>query len=291
MKKTIGFLGVGLMGHGMAKNVVDKGWPLIVKAHTRHEAVNDLVTRGAREVQGIGEMVAYCDCIVLCVNSSIEVEAIMAEIFTHVSQTGKGGLCVIDTSTSEPRSTYALAHKASVMGITYFDAPLSRTPTQAWEGELTTFVGGPETLWGPWKDLLDSWSAVVIHAGNDVGTAHAIKLVNNLISIGYAALWAECYNMLDALKIDAKILREVVTNSGMNCLNFQNFSRYPCDGDPNGHKFALKNAAKDIRYYAEMASTFDVAVPISSAVGSVMKTAISRDMGERMLPELGGALK
>ena len=73
--KTIGFIGVGLMGHGMAKNIVEKGWPLLVVSHRNRAPVDDLVGRGAREVASPREMAAQADIIHLCVSGSAQVEA------------------------------------------------------------------------------------------------------------------------------------------------------------------------------------------------------------------------
>ena len=75
LELTIGFIGVGLMGHGMAKNIVEKGWPLLVVSHRSRAPVDDLVGRGAREVASPREMAAQADIIHLCVSGSAQVEA------------------------------------------------------------------------------------------------------------------------------------------------------------------------------------------------------------------------
>ena len=93
----------------------------------------------------------------------------------------------------------------------------------------------------------------MIPVGGPVGSAHAIKLINNLVALGYAAIWSECYAMVEKIGIEPGVLREVVTNSGMNCGNFQNFSKYAVEGDPNAHKFSIANACKDLTYYTRLA--------------------------------------
>ena len=77
MKERIGFIGVGLMGHGMAKNIVEKGWPLTVLAHRKREAVDDLKARGAEEAASPREIAEESDVVVLCVTGSPQVEAIV----------------------------------------------------------------------------------------------------------------------------------------------------------------------------------------------------------------------
>src|SRR5215207_2995721 len=99
----VGFVGIGLMGHGMAKNIVEKGHPLTIVAHRNREPVEDLKSRGAKEVASLHDLAAQSDIVVLCVTGSPQVEAIL---------TGPGGLAsagkeliVCDCSTSDPSST------------------------------------------------------------------------------------------------------------------------------------------------------------------------------------------
>src|SRR6186997_2498076 len=106
-KPVVGFVGVGLMGWGMAKNAVEKGWPLRVIAHRKREAVDDLVGRGAREVASLAEMAAEAEAIVLCVTGSPEVEAAVAEIVPAA----RAGLTILDASTSDPEVTERLANE------------------------------------------------------------------------------------------------------------------------------------------------------------------------------------
>ena len=112
----VGFVGVGLMGRGMARNIVEKGHPLTIVAHRNREPVEDLKSRGAREAADLHELAAQSDIVVLCVTGSPQVEATL---------TGPGGLAsagkqlvVCDCSTSDPSSTVKLAASLAPQGIT-----------------------------------------------------------------------------------------------------------------------------------------------------------------------------
>ena len=172
--------------------------------------------------------------------------------------------------------------------MTLLDVPLSRTPVQAWAGELTTFVGGPAELVEKWRPLLGTWASVVIPIGGPVGSAHALKLINNLVALGYAAVWAECYGMVRKIGAEAAVFREVVSNSGMNCRNFQNFSKYPVDGDRRGHKFSIANAFKDLSYYERMATRHRAATLMSDGALQTLKLGMAMGMGERYRAGDGG---
>ena len=281
-KPVVGFVGVGLMGWGMAKNAVEKGYPLRVIAHRKREAVDDLVGRGAREVGSLAEMAAEAEVIVLCVTGSPEVEATVAAIVPAA----KPGLTIIDSSTSDPEVTDRLAAELAGKGITLLDAPLSRSPAQAWTGELTTYVAGPAELVERWRPLLSTWASAVIPTGGPVGSAHALKLINNLVALGYAAVWAECFAMVRKVGAEPGVFREIVTNSGMNCLNFQNFAKYPVEGDPNGHRFSIANAFKDLSYYERMATRHRAATLMSDGALQTLKLGMAMGMGERFMPEM-----
>ncbi len=281
-KPVVGFVGVGLMGWGMAKNVVEKGYPLRVVAHRKREAVEDLVARGAAECADLAEMAGQCDAVVLCVTGAPEVEAAVGRI----AAAARPGLTIIDASTSDPEVTERLAAELAARGITFFDAPLSRTPAHAWSGELTTYCGGPAELIERWRPLLATWANVIIPVGGPVGSAHAIKLVNNLVALGYAAVWSECYAMVRKIGAEPAVFREVVTNSGMNCGNFQSFSKYAVEGDPEAHKFTLANAFKDLSYYNRLATRHRAATLMSDGALQTLKLGMAMGFGERFMPEM-----
>ncbi|MGI4748116.1 MAG: NAD(P)-dependent oxidoreductase, partial [Janthinobacterium lividum] len=134
MTQKIGFAGVGLMGHGMAKNLLEKGFALTVLGHRKRDAVEDLLARGATEATSARALGEASDIVVLCVTGSPQVRALVQGP-DGLEAAGKP-LLVIDCSTSEPAVTTALAESLKPAGITLIDAPLSRTPKEAWAGTL-----------------------------------------------------------------------------------------------------------------------------------------------------------
>jgi 3-hydroxyisobutyrate dehydrogenase-like beta-hydroxyacid dehydrogenase len=272
------------MGKGMAKNAVEKGFPVTVLAYRKRDAVDDLIKRGATEAASAKELAAKVDVIVLCVTGAPQVEETLRKS-DGILVGARTGLTIIDSSTSEPDLTERLNKELAPRGITFFDAPLSRTPAHAWTGELTTFVGGPSELLEKWRPLLSTWANAIIPTGGPVGSAHALKLVNNLMAIGYASLWSECYAMMGKIGLKPQVLRELIANTGMNCGNFQNFSKYICDGDANAHQFALSNCLKDMTYYNRMAGKHNTATLMSDGALETLKLGINMGFGHRNIPE------
>ena len=125
--KTVGLIGVGLMGHGIGKNIVEKGFALNVLAHRNREPVEDLVKRGAKELTSAAEIAAASDMVILCVTGTPQVEeAVYGE--AGLLKGVKKGLIIADCSTAVPDSTIKISADLASKGIYFVDTPMTRTP-------------------------------------------------------------------------------------------------------------------------------------------------------------------
>ena len=138
--ERIGFVGIGLMGHGMAKHLLAKGYSLAFKVHRNRANLADLIAAGAVEVKDARALVAASDIIFFCVTGSPQVEEIIYGA-DGLLAAAREGMLVVDCSTSEPNSTARIRADLAKRGVTYIDAPLARTPKEAEEGRLNTMVG------------------------------------------------------------------------------------------------------------------------------------------------------
>jgi len=139
MPNKIGFIGVGLMGQGMAANLLAKGYPVMVMAHRNRAPVDDLVAKGATEGESPSAIAAASDIVILCVTGAPQVETVAFGENGLVEGAGEG-LIVIDCSTSEPSTTERLVEALEAKGAVLADAPLARTPKEAEEGRLNAMV-------------------------------------------------------------------------------------------------------------------------------------------------------
>jgi 3-hydroxyisobutyrate dehydrogenase-like beta-hydroxyacid dehydrogenase len=250
-KPKIGFIGLGFMGHGIAKNIVEKGYALTVLGRKKREAVDDLIGRGANEVKSAKEVAAHSDVIFLCVTGSREVEAILRGD-SGLKQGLKAGSIVVDCSTSDPNSTLALAGELSDLDVDYADAPLGRTPKEAWAGTLDTMVGAKDEVFAKLKPVLETWAGKVVHIGG-VGDGHKMKLLNNFLSLGYGALYAEALALAAKVGVSPQRFDSVIRGGRMDCGFYQTFMQWTLDGNRDAHKFTIANAFKDLRYLESMA--------------------------------------
>ncbi len=283
MTEQIGFIGVGLMGHGMAKNIVEKGFPLTVLAHRQREAVDDLKARGAEEAASPRAVAERSDVVVLCVTGSPQVEAVVLGP-DGLASAGKP-LMIIDCSTSEPASTRRLAADLAPKGIAFIDAPLSRTPKDAWEGTLDVMVGGDPANVARARPVLETFAGRIVETG-PVGTGHTMKLLNNFVSMGYAALYSEALTVGAKAGLSPQVFDAVIRNGRMDCLFYQTFSKYVIERDRNAHRFTLANASKDMTYLAGFALALGVANPVGAAVRNAFAQAVATGHGEDYVPML-----
>ncbi|MDX7952620.1 NAD(P)-dependent oxidoreductase [Lichenihabitans sp. Uapishka_5] len=283
MADRIGFIGLGFMGHGMAANILKKGFALTVMANRRREALDDLVGRGATEVTTPRAMAEACEVVVLCVTGSPQVEALV-ERPDGLAAAGKP-LVIVDCSTSEPASTRRLAAALEPHGITLIDAPLGRTPKDAWEGTLDVMVGGDDAAIDRVRPVLESFAGRVIPTG-PVGTGHTMKLLNNFLSMGYAALYSEALMIGAKAGLAPKTFDSVVRGGRMDCGFYQTFFKYVIERDRDAHKFALSNGLKDVTYLASFAQALQVANPIGAAVRNSFAAAVAAGHGQDYVPTL-----
>ena len=282
--KTVGLIGIGLMGHGIGKNIVEKGFALNVVAHRRREAIEDLLKRGAIERKSVSDLASASDMVILCVTGTPEVEAAVYGP-EGILASGKKGLIVADCSTAVPDSTKKIAADCAAKGITFVDTPMTRTPKEAEAGKLGLMVGGDAAVIETIRPVLSTFSDLIVHCGS-VGTAHQVKLINNFLSLANAAVAAEAIAVAAKAGINMEALRDVVMGGGAQSVMFGRLINVPLHDDDSQAKFAIRNARKDLRYYTNMTENLPVASPIAETIHQTFVLADTLGYGERFVPRL-----
>jgi 3-hydroxyisobutyrate dehydrogenase-like beta-hydroxyacid dehydrogenase len=281
-KERIGFIGVGLMGHGMAKNIVEKGYPLTIMGNRNRAPVDDLVKRGAREVKTPAEVARNSDILFLCVTDSKTIEALVRGA-NGIREGAHKGLVIVDTSTADPTSTETLHQEMKSLGVTFCDAPLGGTPAQAEEGKLLAMVGADKETFARIAPAIACWAAKIDHLG-PVGIGHKMKLINNFIAQGYGALYAEALALGRKCGVTPDIIYKVMNGGRMDCGYFQTFLGYAVHGNRESHKFSISNALKDLRYVENMAQASHTVNTLGNAVKNTYAAAVAQGRGEDYVP-------
>ncbi|MFT3820381.1 MAG: NAD(P)-dependent oxidoreductase [Rubrivivax sp.] len=280
----IGFIGAsGLMGHGMAKNLLAKGHELALTVHRRRDRVADLLAAGATEAADAAALASSSELVFLCVTGSPHVEETL--LGAHGLLAGaKPGLLVVDCSTSEPDSTHRLRAQAAALGVTLVDAPLSRTPVEAEAGRLNVMVGAEPEVYERLQPVLRAFAENVFHMGPP-GSGHVIKLLNNFIAQAICTATAEAFAVGQRAGVDLRKLVELVAMGPVNSGLFQAMAK-TLDGQMDGLKFELDNARKDVRYYTHLAEGLSAPSVVGEAVHQALAIASALGHGSRFVPAL-----
>jgi 3-hydroxyisobutyrate dehydrogenase-like beta-hydroxyacid dehydrogenase len=268
---TIGFVGLGLMGQGMAANIVGKGYPLTVFAHRNRAPVDDLIRRGAVEAPSLADLARNSTIIFLCLTDSVAVAQVIADLTPGLS----AGSVIVDCSTSDPTVTERLARELSGLGVDFADAPLSRTPKEAWAGTLDCMVGATDAVFARIEPVIATWAGKIVHIGG-VGDGHRMKLLNNFLSLGYAALYSEALALSRKVGIPVAEFDNVIRGGRMDCGFYQTFMGYALDGNREAHRFTIGNAWKDMRYVESMANAATMTTTMASAVKNSFALAMAQ---------------
>lgn len=276
----IGLIGAGLMGHGMATNLLKHGRGLSVIAHRNRAPVDDLVAKGAIEAKDLAG-IAAADVILLCVTTSKIVSVTIAGLKPHLRR----GQIVLDAGTSAPDVTRRIARDLASIGVGYADIPLTGGPEQAEKGELGVLCGASDATFATIKPLLACFATTIKHFGPP-GSGHTAKLISNYLVTGMVALVSEAFGAAHKAQIDWRNLYEVMLNGSGNSGVLHKMVEPALEGDFDGYRFALDNAAKDIGYYADLAEKLGCATHLTEAVAEVFMKAVETGHGGRNVSHL-----
>ena len=281
-EQRIGFIGLGLMGHGMAKNLLKKGYPLSFVVHRNRDNLADLLDLGGREVSSLKDLMTGSDVVILCVTGTPQVEA---NVYGGLLENSKSGQIVIDCSTSMPESTDRIRADFESKGVRFVDAPLARTPQHAEDGKLNCMVGADPATFAQVKPVLEKFCENIVHAGAP-GAGHKIKLVYNFVAMGHAAITCESLAACARVGLSPQTFFELVSAGGANSAMFQMVVPKALKGDLTGLMFTLSNAKKDIGYYQQMVSGASLATPMAGALFQLLVQANALGLGEKFVPSL-----
>jgi 3-hydroxyisobutyrate dehydrogenase-like beta-hydroxyacid dehydrogenase len=285
MTKRIGFIGIGLMGHGMAKNLMEKGFSVTTTAHRNRAPLEDLLGRGATEAASHKEVAERSDIVFICVTGAPEVAAVIYGD-EGVLAGARAGLIVVDCSTSEPAMTARVDGDLTAKGAAMADAPLARTPVEAEAGRLNTMVGASEETFAAIEPALKTFCENIFHVGA-VGAGHKTKLIYNFLAMGQAGLIAEALCACAATDVGLDEFAEVVSAGGANSGIFQLLvPKLLAEGAFTGLQFSLANAEKDLRYYTQMTGAVPLAGSLGKSVHDTLQQGLALGFNEGLVGSL-----
>lgn len=239
----VGFLGLGLMGEPMARNILKSGFPLTVWNRTISKA-SELEKLGAKVGESPSDVASKSDIIITMVTGPKEVEEILFGK-DGVGEAATSGSIIIDMSTIGPKSAVKIFSQLESRGVEFLDAPVTGSTPKAISGELTIFIGGKESVYEKALPVLSAMGTSLLYVGPS-GQGQAVKLINNLLVAASMEALAEGMLLADAQGLSrekvAKILENVPALSPFQKLKLPHVvnNHYPT-------LFSVANMEKDLQ--------------------------------------------
>lgn len=281
--KTVSFIGLGVMGEAMCRNLVKKGKWKVVGFDVKPEPMQRLKADGVAPAASLGEAVKSAEVVLMCLPGGKEVEAITKGpngVLEHVRK----GQIVVDMSTAPPRLMRELAPMFAAKGAEFADAPVARTRRAAVDGTLSIMVGGQPAVFDTIKPILSTMGTEVTLCGG-VGAGQVVKIMNNMVVFETTLAIAEAISIAEAAGVDGKLLFETMSKGSADSFVLRNHGmKHLVPQDYPEQAFSVRYAIKDLSYARELAKENGVDARCAELMNQIFEEAIARGDGERYTP-------
>jgi 3-hydroxyisobutyrate dehydrogenase-like beta-hydroxyacid dehydrogenase len=281
MKQSIGFIGAGMMGSGICRNLLKAGHPLTVIVHRNRAPIEALVKAGAKEAASLRDLVSGADVIMLCVDRAETVEAIVAKLQPALRK----GQLLVDVTTGKPETSQRLAADLAKLGVTYVDAPVVGGPAQAADGKLGTLVGADPAVFETVKPILDAYSAKVTLFG-PTGAGITAKLLNNFVTQSTCQLITQAYRAARRHNVDWAKLYGIMLQGAARSGSLERIIGNALEGNYKGQQFSIANAAKDVDYAGALIGDDPDGARIHAAILAALRRPVDAGLGDRFVSEM-----
>jgi 2-hydroxy-3-oxopropionate reductase len=273
----IGYIGLGLMGSAMARNLMKAGFELVV--HNRSRAIVDqLVSEGAIAANSPREVTEQVDVVFTNLPDSPDVELVVLGS-EGIIEGAHDGLIYIDNSTIKPETARAIAERLAEVGVAALDAPCSGGQVGAVNGTLVFMVGGPEDTFEQaaplFKAMGKSWTLV-----GDSGAGQIAKAANQIMVGAQMAAMAELMVFSEKLGVDPFKVVEAIKGGAAQCWTLDVKPQRLAEGNRTpGFKAYMQ--LKDLNIIVETGETFDVPTPLSELTAELFQQMVDMGNGEQ----------
>jgi 2-hydroxy-3-oxopropionate reductase len=273
--KTVGFIGLGLMGKPMAYNLLKAGFPLFV--HNRSYApVEELVTAGAHAAFSPKEIADQCDVIITCLPDTPDVQNVVLGA-DGITASNRRGQIVIDMSTIDPAAAIEIAHQLDSEGIRWLDAPVSGGDVGAINGTLSIMVGGKKETFEECLDVFQAMGKRIVHVG-EAGMGQITKACNQIIVAGTMAAMGEALVLAAKAGANLESVIEALSGGSARCWALEVRAPQILQRQMNpGFKASMQY--KDLNIVLNAGKAFNVPLPLTGIVRELYAALMAADRG------------
>jgi 2-hydroxy-3-oxopropionate reductase len=274
--KRVGFIGLGLMGKPMARNLMRAGYLLTVHNRSRGP-VDELVAEGAVAAASPEEVAAQVEVVITCLPDSPDVE-LVALGPDGIIHGGHPGLTVIDMSTIAPAAAVRIAAKLAERGVRWLDAPVSGGDIGARQGTLAIMVGGDEEVFQDCLELFQAMGKNIVHVGGN-GAGQVAKACNQIVVAGTMAAMGEALVLAAKAGADVERVVEAIRGGAARCWALEVRAPQILRRDL-GPGFKARMQYKDLNIVLDAGKTYQVALPVTGAVRELYTAMLAAGRGE-----------
>jgi len=277
---TIAFIGLGVMGGAMSRNIATKHAGRVIIYDLSQEALEALSDTKAEPVGSIEELGQLADVAFLSLPGGPQVEAVT----TRLAETLSPGSAIVDLSTTPVAVARKVSAALARKNIAFADAPVARTREAAQRGELSIMVGAPDDLFIRIQPML-AYMATDISHGGDVGSGQVLKLINNMLVFCNTAALAEMIVLGEKAGLRADILLDAVSKGSGDSFVLRNHGvKFMAPRNFPEKSFPSEYVLKDIEYVLELARDTGVALPAAKTTRAYYTAAVEQGLGQQYFP-------
>ncbi len=274
-KEKIGFVGLGMMGLPMSRNLIEDGYPVTV-FDLDANVVEMAKTNGATSTGSAAEVAEVSDIIITMVPDSHHVEAVIAGV-RGIAEGAKPGSVVIDMSTIDPEIGKKMANLLESQGVNFIDAPVTGGVQGAESGTLSILVGGKADVFERVLPVLNVLGGDISHMG-PVGSGHTTKIANQLIGVATVAGMAEAFVLAKKAGLDMQTFYDAIKNGAGRSWALETLGPKILEGDFSPG-FMVQHMQKDLRLASELGEKTGTSLPTSNLIAQLYRS-VQADGGD-----------
>jgi hypothetical protein len=280
--KTIGFIGLGVMGEPICGNLVKKSGKHVVAFDLSAEPLQRLRADGVASTASVAEVIKQGDLLFLCLPSAKHVRAVFEG--DGILKNVRSGQLVVDLGTSSVSQTRDFATQLAAKGAAWLDAPIARTRQAAQDGTLSVMVGGPRELYDAVEPLIRCFATDVTHCGG-VGAGQVTKILNNMVVFETVNALSEAVAVAKASGLDPKLLLDTLSKGSADSFALRNHGmKAIVPGVFPERAFSTEYALKDLSYALELAGDAGIKLRGAELIGKILQEAIDAGSGDNYFP-------
>jgi 3-hydroxyisobutyrate dehydrogenase-like beta-hydroxyacid dehydrogenase len=280
--KTIGFIGLGVMGEPICRNLVKKSGKRVLAFDLAAEPLARLAADGAGVAAAVADVLKQSDLVFLCLPSAKHVRAVFEG--DGILKNIRAGQVIVDLGTSSVSQTRDFAAQLQAKGASWADAPIARTRQAAQDGTLSVMVGTTAELYAAVEPLIRCFATDVTHCGA-VGAGQVTKILNNMVLFETVNALAEAVAIARHAGVDAKLLFDTLSKGSADSFALRNHGmKAILPGVFPERAFSTEYALKDLSYALELAGDAGIKLRGAELIGTILQEAIDAGSGDNYFP-------